>query len=74
MGDSVSVTVQWDLQVTTEAEVPQEVWAAGQDKAQEYVMASCSAASATKTRVAGTFIVGEVKGELKKRIGGITQP
>lgn len=73
MGDSIPVSVTWDLQVTTHAEVPEDVWEKGKEKIQEYMMEACNTASATKTRVAGTFIVGEVHGELKKTIGEIAE-
>lgn len=73
MAEEVPVTVEWNLKVTTHSEVPQEVWKQGQQQVQEYVLEQCDMASATKTRVAGTFIVGEVTGHLRKEIGEVSK-
>jgi hypothetical protein len=73
MAKDVPVTVEWNLRVTTESEVPQEVWSQGQEQVQQYMLEQCDMASATKTRVAGSFIVGEVTGRLRKEIGEVSQ-
>jgi hypothetical protein len=36
-------------------------------------MKQCDMSSATKTRVAGGFIVGQVEGSLEKSIGDVTE-
>jgi hypothetical protein len=73
MDDQVPVTVEWKLTVTTTSEVPQEVWEQGADQVEQYMLDQCDMASATKTRVAGSFIVGEVTGRLRKEIGAVKE-
>ena len=73
MSDEVQVCVHWDLEVKTQTEIPGEIWAQGQEAVQNYVMEQCDMSSATKTRVAGGFIVGHVEGALEKSIGKITE-
>ncbi|MGA9531195.1 MAG: hypothetical protein WBR18_00605 [Anaerolineales bacterium] len=73
MAEEVPVTVEWNLRVTTNSEVPKDVWNQGQEQVQQYVLEQCDMASATKTRVAGTFIVGEVTGHLRKEIGEVSE-
>lgn len=73
MAEEVPVSVEWNLRVTTNSEVPEEVWQQGQEQVQQYVLEQCDMASATKTRVAGTFIVGEVTGHLRKEIGEVSE-
>lgn len=72
MSEEVHVCVTWDLEVKTQTEVPAEIWEQGQEAVQEYVMKQCNMSSATKTRVAGGFIVGQVEGSLEKSIGDIS--
>lgn len=73
MSDEVQVNVEWNLGVTTETEVPEEIWSNGPDAVKSYVLEQCNAASSTKTRVAGGFIVGIVKDELEKAISGVSK-
>lgn len=73
MSEEIQVCVRWDLAVKTQTEVPSEVWEQGKEAVQEYVMEQCNMSSATKTRVAGGFIVGQVEGSLEKSIGEVTE-
>ena len=73
MSEEVQVCVTWNLAVKTQTEVPQEIWSEGQQAVEDYVMEQCDMSSATKTRVAGGFIVGQVEGSLEKSIGEVTE-
>lgn len=73
MDEEVQVNVQWKLGVTTQTEVPHEIWSQGPDAVRSYVMDQCNAASSTKTRVAGGFIVGTVKDELQKAVAEVSK-
>lgn len=71
--EEVQVDVEWQLGVTTQTEVPESVWSNGPEAVRNYVMEQCNAASSTKTRVAGGFIVGTVKNELKKAVSEVSK-
>jgi hypothetical protein len=73
MSDDVQVCVRWNLEVKTQTEIPADIWEQGQDAVRTYVMKQCDMSSATKTRVAGGFIVGQVEGSLEKSIGDVTE-
>ncbi len=73
MSEEVQVRVKWNLTVNTQTEVPDEVWEQGSEAVQDYVMEQCNMSSATKTRVAGGFIVGQVEGALEKSIGEVME-